>query len=85
MNPFRPFTRSSPLRLALALLSLLAAQADAIEDRVLSPDLRYEVTPIEALRYGQEASSYAIRLRRTGKTLATCPEDDRFSSAPGMA
>jgi len=69
-----------PIVILLGLLPIAHA-ADA-EERAISPDRRFAVVTTVATEDAREVRSYAIRVRATGKTLATCPDDARYESSP---
>lgn len=67
----------------VTVLGLLPiAHAVDAEERVISPDRRFAVVTTVATDGAREVRSYAIRVRATGKTLATCPDDARYESGP---
>ncbi|HET6407982.1 MAG TPA: hypothetical protein VFG14_08885 [Chthoniobacteraceae bacterium] len=77
---------ATPLRLILAIAIVLGllplARATEAGERVISPDRRFAVVTTAAFEGGREVRSYAIRVRATGRTLATCPDDARYESSP---
>ena len=67
---------------AIFIVVVLRPSARADEPRVISPDRHFAVVTTASGAGEQEVSSYAIRARSTGRTLATCPRDSRFASTP---
>ena len=74
------------MRLLLTFVIVLklfsVASAAESEERVISPDERFAVVTIVSTKDEREVKSYVIRVRATGQTLATCPDDERFESGP---
>jgi|GEM_PF-4196097 len=71
--------------LLLAVLPMCPLRADDEEhqlEETLSPNRLFTVAETVITHEWGKTSSYAIRFRPTGKTLATCPDDGRYQSSP---